>query len=142
MHVTLFSFIGIYAESYIGTSVVMMKRSMWGTPVAILWGVVMVGSTLLAGCGGAEPTEQEIRQAVDESVAQTNQEIKQRVGSLFNDEMLIKINSLKILSCIRIKNKTYQCNVELDITPPQGGNKKETVMLVFIQEDGIWKLIK
>ncbi|WP_226092718.1 hypothetical protein [Dickeya oryzae] len=123
-------------------SVVMMKRSVWGAQVAILWGVVMGGTTLLAGCGGAEPTEQEIRQAVDESVTQTNQEIKQRVGSLFNDEMLIKINSLKRLSCINIENNTYQCNVELDITPPQGGNKKETVVLVFIRENGKWQIIK
>ncbi|MBP2856345.1 hypothetical protein J8657_01870 [Dickeya oryzae] len=119
-----------------------MKRSVWGAQVAILWGVVMGGTTLLAGCGGAEPTEQEIRQAVDESVTQTNQEIKQRVGSLFNDEMLIKINSLKRLSCINIENNTYQCNVELDITPPQGGNKKETVVLVFIRENGKWQIIK
>ncbi|WP_226101131.1 hypothetical protein [Dickeya oryzae] len=123
-------------------SVVMMKRSVWGAQVAILWGVVMGGTTLLAGCGGAEPTEQEIRQAVDESVTQTNQEIKQRVGSLFNDEMLIKINSLKRLSCINIENNTYQCNVELDITPPQGGNKKETVVLVFIRENGRCQIIK
>ncbi|WP_228669695.1 hypothetical protein [Dickeya parazeae] len=120
----------------------MMKKTVWGTQVAILWSVVMGGVTLLAGCGGGEPTEQEIRQAIDESVMQTNQEIKQRVGSLFNDEMLIKINSLKRLGCINVKINTYQCNVELDVTPPQGGNKKETVVLVFIRKHDGWKIIK
>ncbi|WP_238554629.1 MULTISPECIES: hypothetical protein [Dickeya] len=120
----------------------MMKKTVWGTQVAILWSVVMGGVTLLAGCDGGEPTEQEIRQSIDESVMQTNQEIKQRVGSLFNDEMLIKINSLKRLGCINVKINTYQCNVELDVTPPQGRNKKETVVLFFIRKHGGWKIIK
>ncbi|QYM98369.1 hypothetical protein FGI04_04165 [Dickeya ananatis] len=119
-----------------------MKKTVWGTQVAILWSVVMGGVTLLSGCGGVEPTEQEIRQAVDESVMQTNQEIKQRVGSLFNDEMLIKINSLKKLDCIKVEINTYQCNIELDVTPPQGRNKKETVVLFFIQKHDGWKIIK
>ncbi|GAB7216206.1 hypothetical protein [Dickeya oryzae] len=110
----------------------MMKKTVWGTQVAILWGIVMGGATLLAGCGGAEPTEQEIRQAVDESVTQTNQEIKQRVGSLFNDEMLIKINSLKRLGCINVKMNTYQCNVELDVTTPQDRNKKRNRCAFFL----------
>ncbi|WP_253940975.1 hypothetical protein [Dickeya dadantii] len=35
-------------------------------------------AVVLSGCGGREPTEQDIGQAVDEMVAQTNQEMKQK----------------------------------------------------------------
>ncbi|ADM99407.1 hypothetical protein BM451_12060 [Dickeya dadantii] len=97
---------------------------------------------MLSGCGGREPTEQDIGQAVDEMVAQTNQEMKQKVGTLFNDAMVLKINSLKKLNCIRSENKGYQCNVDLDMSLPLVGNKKETVNFTFIQEDGVWKLVK
>ncbi|MCL6407463.1 hypothetical protein HLB25_20905 [Dickeya dadantii] len=97
---------------------------------------------MLSGCGGREPTEQDIGQAVDEMVAQTNREMKQKVGTLFNDAMVLKINSLKKLNCIRSENKGYQCNVDLDMSLPLVGNKKETVNFTFIQEDGVWKLVK
>jgi len=73
-------------------------------------------AVVLSGCGGREPTEQDIGQAVDEMVAQTNQEMKQKVGTLFN--------------------------VDLDMSLPLVGNKKETVNFTFIQEDGVWKLVK
>ncbi|NAT76648.1 hypothetical protein CWD78_03610 [Dickeya dadantii] len=99
-------------------------------------------AVVLSGCGGREPTEQDIGQAVDEMVAQTNQEMKQKVGTLFNDAMVLKINSLKKLNCIRSENKGYQCNVDLDMSLPLVGNKKETVNFTFIQEDGVWKLVK
>ncbi|WP_238556052.1 hypothetical protein [Dickeya sp. NCPPB 3274] len=99
-------------------------------------------AVVLSGCGGREPTEQDIRHAVDDMVAQTNQEIKKKVGTLFNDEMVLKINSLKKLNCIRSENKGYQCNVDLDMSLPLVGNKKEIVNFTFIQDDGSWKLIK
>ncbi|WP_263066074.1 hypothetical protein [Dickeya dadantii] len=99
-------------------------------------------AVVLSGCGGREPTEQDIRQAVDDMVAQTNREMKQKVGTLFNDAMVLKINSLKKLNCIRSENKGYQCNVDLDMSLPLFGNKKETVNFTFIQEDGVWKLVK
>ncbi|ANE77673.1 hypothetical protein JFB36_00085 [Dickeya solani] len=97
---------------------------------------------MLWGCGGREPTEQDIRQAVDDMAAQTNQEMKQKVGTLFNNAMVLKINSLKKLNCIRSENKGYQCNVDLDMSLPLVGNKKEIANFTFIQEDGVWKLVK
>lgn len=116
----------------IGISVMMINKAAFSVLMTVM----------LSGCGGNEPTEQDIRHAVDEMAAQTNQEIEKKVGTLFNDEMMLKVNSLKKLNCIKSKNKIYQCNIDLDVSLPLAGNKKEIVNLTFIQEADSWRLIK
>lgn len=96
-------------------------------------------SFLLTGCD-SEPSQEDVTNAMQQSIDQMNAETKALSGSNASDRMLVKLNSAKKVSCEdKSSDGSYKCKVDFDMTLPLVGNKKGISDFIFIKTDMGWK---
>jgi len=105
---------------------------------------VAIFALSLSGCN-SEPSESDIQQAAQKNIDDTNAQARKVMsGSSINSEnMLTKLNSLRKIACDpNGSNSQYKCKVELDITAPFVGHRKNIVELNVIDDNGEWRLVQ
>lgn len=92
----------------------------------------------------SEPTDQEIMSLTEKDVARANEPIidyhKRLDKGSVPDDMLIKLNSVKKIDCKPVDGASaHDCNVEMDMTVPQGGRRTRTILIRFTKTEDGWK---
>lgn len=89
----------------------------------------------LSGCN-SEPSEQEIYNAMNKVVAQTNAVIKSMAGNAVTPDMLRTLNTVKKHDCVRESDSSYKCNVTAVVD-----NEKRTAAVTLIRTDDDWQVV-
>lgn len=100
---------------------------------------------LLAGCLG-EPSETDIRAALERNIAKNNESLNQTTqmfggaGKILTDMIgKAEIHSVKKIGCVAAKDAPgYVCDVELDMTVPLTGRKKDMTTARFVKGPDGW----
>lgn len=99
---------------------------------------------LAALAGVPEPTEAEILALTERDVSNANQpviEYQKKTGMAeVPPDMLIKVNSVRKIGCKPADQAdTYLCDVEMDLTVPNGGRRTRIVPVRFAKTENGWK---
>lgn len=91
-----------------------------------------------------EPTEAEILALTEKDVSSANQpviEYQKKIGKAeVPPDMLIKVNSVRKIGCKPTEQAdSYLCDVEMDLTVPNGGRRTRVVPVRFAKTDDGWK---
>lgn len=117
--------------------------------------IVVLTSLVFTGCSknGPEPTSEEINAAMrrqfEESMAGSLANFKQQAGEEYEkmtdeekaeiEASLPRINSVTKKKCEAVPGtKGFHCEVEVDVALG-GTSQKKTVVVLFTQENGVWK---
>ncbi len=94
--------------------------------------LVLSSAVLLAACSG-EPSESDIRSAVDKNIAETNK----AMGD-FGVKAESKVHELKKVGCKEDGKNAYKCDVDIDFEMPLVGRKKAVVPMRFVKASEGW----
>lgn len=106
---------------------------------------ILIAITPLAALAAApEPSEEEIRALTEKDVARANEPIIDYHRRLDKgpvpDDMLIKVNSVKKLDCKPVQDAVaFDCNIEMDMVVPQGGQRTKVMTIRFTKTEEGWK---
>lgn len=103
----------------------------------LLLAVAIATTLILSGCSG-EPSQSAIEAAIQKDIARSNEAAKQMVGKAIPPDMLAKLNSAKKLACTKETDKTYKCDVEIDMTAPLMGPVKKTAPVRLVNGSDGW----
>ena len=97
-----------------------------------------------AVAAAAEPTETEIRLLAEQDVARANLPIvdyHQRLGKgRVPDDMLVRLHAVRKKTCQPASEPdAWQCEVEMDMTVPNGGFRTRTVQLRLVRTAAGWQ---
>ena len=111
-------------------------------PVALAAAFVLLAPP--AGAAAPEPTETEIRTLAEQDVARANLPIvdyHQRLGKgSVPDDMLVRLNAVRKKNCQPAGEPgAWQCEVEMDMTVPNGGFRTRSMVLRLVQTAGGWQ---
>lgn len=108
--------------------------------------MVMLAAAIapVAFSASPEPTEEEIRALTEQDIGRANQPIIEYHRSLDKGEvpsdMLVRLNGLRKLDCKPVADvDAHDCNIEMDVSVPQGGRRMKNVQVRFTRTDGVWK---
>lgn len=90
---------------------------------------------LLSGCN-SEPSEQDLYNAMNKVVEQTNAIVKSIVGKDVPKDTLRELKSVKKHDCVKISDKSYKCNVTVVVN-----NDKATAAVTLVKTDDGWQVI-
>lgn len=96
---------------------------------------LIIAGFLLSGCN-SEPSEQELYNAMNKVVAQTNAAMKSLAGNTVTPDMLRTLNSVKKHDCEKLSDKSYKCNVTAIVD-----NEKRTAAVVLVMTDDGWQVV-
>lgn len=96
---------------------------------------LVTAALLLSGCN-SEPSEQEIYNAMNKVVAQTNAVIKSMAGNAVTPDMLRTLNTVKKHDCVRESDRSYKCNVTAVVD-----NEKRTAAVTLTRTDDGWQVV-
>ncbi|EOH8097181.1 cell wall-binding protein, partial [Salmonella enterica subsp. enterica serovar Newport] len=80
--------------------------------------------------------EQELYNAMNKVVAQTNAAMKSLAGNAVTPDMLRTLNSVKKHDCEKLSDKSYKCNVTAVVD-----NEKRTAAVVLVMTDDGWQVV-
>lgn len=100
---------------------------------------------LAAGCSG-EPSDADIRAALEKNIAANSESLNKTTrmfggAGQFLTDMIGKaeIHSVKKIGCVAAKDAPgYVCDVELDMTVPLTGRKKDMTSARFVKGPDGW----
>ena len=101
---------------------------------------IIASTAILSACGGGEPSDTEIADALKKQVAE---QIANSNGMLEEEDT--KLNSSKKIGCTKGDGDSgYTCDVEIDMTVPAlfGGNQKGIKPVRFVKSDDGWSAIQ
>lgn len=110
----------------------------------VSFGALALCCSVLAGCSN-EPNEQQISQAVQNELQESNAHSKSFFGGILGNTLVVEFVSLKKLGPCneRTDNKTYDCEIKLTTKNALAGLKTTTVTFPFVKaDDGIWVMIE
>lgn len=90
---------------------------------------------LLSGCN-SEPSEQDLYNAMNKVVEQTNAIVKSIVGKDVSKDALRELKSVKKHDCVKISDKSYKCNVTVVVN-----NDKATAAVTLVKTDDGWQVV-
>jgi len=103
---------------------------------------------LAAGCSG-EPSDADIRSALEKDMAKTAQSINKTTqmfggaGKALSEMMKTEIHAVKKIGCVESKDSPgYVCDFEVDMTAPVTGRGKETAKARFVKGPEGWVVVK
>jgi hypothetical protein len=110
-------------------------------PVAL---VLLLAATLAARAAAPEPTQAEIQALAEQDVARANVpivEYHKRLGkSVVPEDMLVRLDAVRKKACMPAGGEdAWQCEVEMDMTVPQGGFRSSKVMLRLVRSATGWE---
>ena len=106
--------------------------------------VILLASAPAAWADTPEPTESDIQALAEQDVARANVpivEYHKRLGkSAVPEDMLVRLNAVRKKACTPADGEdAWQCEVEMDLTVPQGGFRSSTVMLRLVRNATGWE---
>jgi hypothetical protein len=110
-------------------------------PVAL---VLLLTAALPAQSAAPEPTQAEIQALAEQDVARANVpivEYHKRLGkSAVPEDMLVRLDAVRKKACMPAsEDDAWQCEVEMDMTVPNGGFRSSTVMLRLVRSATGWE---
>ncbi|HHR1289422.1 cell wall-binding protein [Citrobacter portucalensis] len=90
---------------------------------------------LLCGCN-SEPSEQDLYNAMNKVVEQTNAIVKSIAGKDVLKDALRELKSVKKHDCVKISDKSYKCNVTVVVN-----NDKATAAVTLVKTDDGWQIV-
>jgi uncharacterized lipoprotein YajG len=90
---------------------------------------------LLSGCN-SEPSEQDLYNAMNKVVEQTNAIVKSFAGKDAPKDALQELKSVKKHDCIEVSDKSYKCNVTVVVN-----NDKATAAVTLVKTDDGWQVV-
>ncbi|ENB7447446.1 cell wall-binding protein [Klebsiella aerogenes] len=90
---------------------------------------------LLSGCN-SEPSEQDLYNAMNKVVEQTNAIVKSIVGKDVPKDSFRELKSVKKHDCVKISDKSYKCNVTVVVN-----NDKATAAVTLVKTDDGWQVV-
>jgi hypothetical protein len=110
-------------------------------PVAL---VLLLAATLAARAAAPEPTQAEIQALAEQDVVRANVpivEYHKRLGkSTVPEDMLVRLDAVRKKACTPASgDDAWQCEVEMDMTVPNGGFRSRTVMLRLVRSAAGWE---
>jgi hypothetical protein len=110
-------------------------------PVAL---VLLLAAALAAHAAAPEPTQAEIQALAEQDVARANVpiiEYHKRLGkSAVPEDMLVRLNAVRKKACTPAGgDDAWQCEVEMEMTVPNGGFRSSTVMLRLVRSAAGWE---
>ncbi|MCB6779798.1 MULTISPECIES: cell wall-binding protein [Citrobacter] len=90
---------------------------------------------LLSGCN-SEPSEQDLYNAMNKVVEQTNAIVKSIAGKDVPKDALRELKSVKKHDCIEVSDKSYKCNVTVVVN-----NDKATAAVTLVKTDDGWQVV-
>ena len=95
--------------------------------------------TMLTAC---QPTDADIRAAVQRDVDQTNQQMAEMVGAKQSQDYKIKLISTKKIDCKEASGQGgYVCDVETEMDNPFLGKQKKVLSSRFVKASEGWTLV-
>ena len=96
------------------------------------WLVVPALVLLLSACSG-EPSEGDMRAAVEKEVVEAN-----KATAMLGADMKTKLHSFKKVGCKADGDNAYRCDVEMDMEAPLVGRKKVVAPMRFVKGSDGW----
>ena len=104
---------------------------------------------VVTGCSG-EPSESDIRAAFERDIAASSQSLNETAqkfggaGKAITDMLgKTEIHSVKKIGCIAAKDAPgFVCDVEMDMTAPLAGRKKDMTSARFVKGPDGWVVTK
>ena len=90
---------------------------------------------LLSGCNN-EPSEQELYNAMNKVVEQTNAIVTSIAGKDVPKDALRELKSVKKHDCVKVSDKSYKCNVTVVVN-----NDKATAAVTMVKTDDGWQIV-
>ncbi|MCX9004604.1 cell wall-binding protein [Citrobacter portucalensis] len=90
---------------------------------------------LLSGCN-SEPSEQDLYNAMNKVVEQTNAIVKSIAGKDVPKDALRELKSVKKHDCVKISDKSYKCKVTVVVN-----NDKATAAVTLVKTDDGWQVV-
>lgn len=113
---------------------------MMGFRRATALSAVVFACALLTACGG-EPSESDMKAAVEDTFGGMNKELGS-VGKMIGKDLTTKVKSLKKLGCAKAEgNPGYRCDFEMLVDGPLG-EKTEKASGRFIKGDKAWSVLE
>ena len=106
--------------------------------------VLLLAAAPAARAAAPEPTQADIQALAEQDVARANVPIvddHKRLGkSAVPEDMLIRLDAVRKKACTPAGgDDAWQCEVEMDMTVPNGGFRSRTVMLRLIRSAAGWE---
>ena len=106
--------------------------------------VFLLSAALAARAAAPEPTQSEIQALAEQDVARANVpivEYHKRLGkSVVPEDMLIRLDAVRKRACTPAGGEdAWLCEVEMDMTVPQGGFRSSTVTLRLVRSAAGWE---
>ena len=98
--------------------------------------LLAAGAALLAACSG-EPSNSDIEKAVSANAAQGSAQMEQ-LSRGSSKSFMPEVHSVKKLGCRQQTDTAYLCDIELDMTSPQGVRGKVPTSMRFIKGSEGW----
>lgn len=105
--------------------------------------VVLLGM-VLTGCSG-EPTEADLKKALQAEMDETNQLAQTMLGQDEGTKAATTIHAVNKLRCEQTEEEEvvgYRCQVALDITYPPAKRQKRKASIRMGKEDNNWVIVK
>ncbi|HGH5397684.1 TPA: cell wall-binding protein [Raoultella planticola] len=90
---------------------------------------------LLSGCN-SEPSEQDLYNAMNKVVEQTNAIVKSIAGKDVPKDALRELKSVKKHDCVEVSDKSYKCNVTVVVD-----NEKRSAAVILVKMDDGWQVV-
>ena len=97
----------------------------------------VVAALALIACSSG-PSESDIQALLEAQVTQTNSMLKGMVGSDMASEMQAKIHEVTLHGCDEIRDATYRCDVEVDLSVPMAGRTTTRSSMTLTQTEAGW----
>lgn len=115
----------------------------------LLTGLLSALLLFAVGCSG-EPSEKDIRAALDKDAAKHSQALNQTAqvfggaGKALTDMIgTMEIHGVKKIGCVEAKDAPgFVCDVEIDMTVPLTGRSKEMTSARFVKSPDGWIVVK
>ena len=109
---------------------------------------LVTAALLLAACSGGEPSNDDIKAALDQELNKANELMKQQLekemaanpqaAAMFGDNFQVKVESAEKTSGCKKQDAAYVCDVKMSITMPMVGTQTQTAPLHLVKTGGTW----
>ena len=102
--------------------------------------VAFSACALLAACGGGEPSDSDMKAAVEQTYGGVNAQLG-GVGKLIGKDLSTKVTAFKKLACAQVEGKPgYACDFEMTVDGPMGQSSQKGSGR-FVKSDKGWTVM-
>lgn len=113
-----------------------MKITHTLSPRLAITALVLSGAALLGGCSG-EPSAGDLEKAVAANASQGAEQME-RLSRGSSKSFMPQVHGVKKLGCRQDTGAAWLCDIELDVTSPQGVRGKVPTSMRFIKGSEGW----